>query len=200
MASNGVFCLEGEWSPDLRTRESVLPILELLERLGQIKFIHRNVGAEAEVRRHLKKWSQSRYGDYQVLFIASHGDKGQLTWSSDRGAESRSSLDELAGLLDGAAAGCYIYFGSCLTLFDRPEIERFVAQTGAAAVLGYRKEVDWIEAAAFEVLLISWIANHNGRPKTLFDGLMKRHGELAKLLKFAMGTSRGVYRAQDRSA
>lgn len=48
-ATTGVLCLEGEWEPDLRKRASVLPVLELLERLGVIKSIHRNVATPDEL-------------------------------------------------------------------------------------------------------------------------------------------------------
>jgi len=108
-----------------------------------------------------------------------------------------SNLEELAEALGGAAKRCYVYLGACLTLFDKRALEGFLTATEADAVLGYRKEVDWVEAAAFEVLLLSWMANHTGRPKTLFDQLMTRYGDLAMHLKFVVGTRTGVWRAQD---
>lgn len=193
MTENGIFCLEGEWEPDLRSRQSVLPMLELLERFGEVKFIHRDVATVGEVQRYLKVWQQQRYKDYCVLYLATHGSKGNVTWS----ARNTSSLDELGEALTGTAKGCYIYFGSCLTLFNSAEVQRFADRTGAEGVLGYRRSVNWIETAAFDVLLLPWIANHYGRPRTMFSHLMKRHGELAKHLKFVVGTKSEVFRAED---
>jgi hypothetical protein len=83
-------------------------------------------------------------------------------------------------------------------LFDEKNVSRFVDKTGAAAVLGYRRDVEWLESAAFEIILLPLIANHTGRPKTLFNQLMKRHGELAVLLDFVVGTKAEVLRARPR--
>lgn len=193
MAANGIFCLEGEWDPDLRKRVSVLPTLEYLERLGEIKAIHRDVAKPEELRHYLSKWSQRRYDDYRVLFLATHGGKGELEWSPGNG----TSLSELAEILGDSAHGRYIYFGSCLTLFDDKESRKFVDATGAAAVLGYRKEVGFIEGAAFETVLLPWMAQHAGRPETLFKRLMARHGGLAALFKFVMTTQKETLRSQD---
>lgn len=193
MANNGVFCLEGEWDSDLRKHESVLPILELLERLGSIKAIHRDVATNVEAARYLQKFAQRRYDPYGVLYLAAHGDKGRIFWSRDQAM----SLDDLGSILAQGRSGYYLYLGSCLTLFDTRHVERLVAMSGAQAVLGYRTEVDWIESAAFDVILLSWMANHAGRPGTLFSQLMKRHGQLAKHLKFVVATKDGVHRAQD---
>ena len=191
MAGNGVFCLEGEWDSDLRRRDSVLPVLELLERLGEIKWIYRDVATVSEVEGYLKKWGQRRYDDYPVLYLATHGDKGRLHW----GSRQSMTLDELAEALPVSVRGCWVYLGSCLTLFNEGDVRRFVDLTGVEAVLGYRKEVDWIESAAFDVILLSAMANHTGTPRSFFKRLMARHGELAALLKFVVGTQRSVHHA-----
>lgn len=193
MAENGIFCLEGEWDSDLRKRQSIEPLLAFLESTGEVKVIHRDVATVEEVQRYLRLWRQQRYNDYCVLYLAAHGDKGKIWWSS----RNTSTLEDLAEALEDTAKGCYVYFGSCLTLFDREDVMRFAERTGARGVLGYRREVDWLESAAFDVLLLPWIANHYGRPKTMFNALMKRHGELARNLKFVVGTKNEVLRAQD---
>ena len=164
---------------------------ELLERLGQIKFIHRDVASIAEAENYLKKWSQRRYDDYVVLYIATHGDKGKLRW----GPRENMTLDELAKSLGDTASSCWVYLGSCLTLFNEREVRRFVEQTGVEAVLGYRKEVDWIESAAFDVILLSEMANFSGRPATFFKSLTTRYGELAAMLKLVVGTKTDVLHA-----
>lgn len=68
----------GRWDSDLRRRRSVLPILELLERLKLTKFIHRDVSSADEAYRYLQRWNQKRYDEYLVLYVAAHGDKGRI--------------------------------------------------------------------------------------------------------------------------
>lgn len=195
MAQNGIFCLEGEWDSDLRKRTSVLPVLELLERMGQVKSIHRDVSTTAELSHYLGKWAQQRYADYRVLYLATHGDKGLLYWCG----KQATTLEELAELLGDSAQGRYLYLGSCLTLFDERQAKAFVEATGVAAIMGYRKEVDWLESASFEVVLLAAIANHHGRPATLFKRLMQRHSGIAKLCKFVVVTKNATLRSQDHT-
>lgn len=188
----GIFCLEGEWDLDLTQRVSVLPILELLSQLGEAEFVHRNVSSIHEVDRYLSKWSEKRYDDYQILYLTAHGDRGRIYWSEDGDKASSSTLDGLAESLGRVAEGCYVYLASCLTPFDDGDLTRFVQRTGAKAVLGYRAPVDWLESAAFDVLLLPAIARHEGSPRKLFNLLMTRHGELAKHLRLVVGTKREI--------
>lgn len=198
MATNGVFCLEGEWDADLRKRTSVLPVLELLERLGAIKAIHRKVATTGEVEHYLNLWGQARYNDYLVLYLAAHGDKGWLAWSS----RNHTNLDDLAEVLGESAAGCYIHLGSCLTLFNEKQASSFVEKTGVRALLGFRTSVDWVESAAFETLLLSKLAEYaptRRRAGTFFNGIMALQGDLARRLKFVMVTADETLRSQDWS-
>jgi hypothetical protein len=80
---NGVFCVEGEWHADLAERGSVLPTLELLERLGRLRFIHRDTATADELRYFLDSWlSSRRYAAYEVGFFASPGTPTSLQLSA----------------------------------------------------------------------------------------------------------------------
>ncbi len=41
----GIFCLEGEWSHDLRKQTTIEPVLQLLKSLEIADYIHRNTVA-----------------------------------------------------------------------------------------------------------------------------------------------------------
>ncbi|MER7609222.1 hypothetical protein [Nocardioides sp. NPDC127503] len=199
MATNGVFCLEGEWDADLRKRTSVLPVLELLERLRAIKAIHRKVATTGEVEHYLNLWSQARYDDYPVLYLAAHGYKGSLSWSN----RNDTSLDDLAKILGETATNCYIHLGSCLTPSNEKQARAFVEKTGVRALLGFRAEVDWIESAAFETLLLPMLAEYaptKRTAKTFFNTIMGLQSDLARRLKFVMVTADGTLRGQDWSS
>lgn len=197
VATNGVFCLEGEWHSDLENRASVLPLLDMLERLGEVKAIHRDVGTKDEAARYLGKYAQRGYDDYRVLYLAAHGDRGRLRWSN----RNFMALDELGRILGTIPEdrSFYVYLGSCLTMFRTPQVKRLVIESGAKAVIGYRNDVYWLESAAFELMLLPLLANHSAKakPETLFKDLMDRHGQFARHLKLVVGTSSGVLRAQD---
>jgi hypothetical protein len=189
MAPPGIFCLEGEWDPDLRTRMSVEPVLELLERLGLITAIHRDVATKAELEYYLRKWLQPRYNNYLVLYLACHGSAAGIDLGHDE-----VSLAALADVLEDGCGNSTIYFGSCLAM-DAPddELKRFVARTGAKAMIGYSRAIDWLESAAFECLLLDRLA-HGNRTDGLFNQLHRDHGAMAERLGLVAATRTNVYR------
>lgn len=128
----------------------MLPTLEMLERLRLAQFVHRDVGTEEELYHYLAKWAQRGYGVYEVLYFAFHGVRGGI-----RVGQGTVPLADLADHMQGKAAGRLIYFGSCSVMRDRTAVAAFHKQTGAKAICGYSKDVDWVEAAAFDLLLLS---------------------------------------------
>jgi leucyl-tRNA synthetase len=183
----GIFCLEGEWDSNLRRRESVMPMLDLLERLGIAQSIHRDVATKDEFFYYLEKWGQKAYHDYVILYLASHGDSGCLAL----GKES-VMLEELEDALVGKADGGVIYFGSCLTMVtDDDRLKKFVKRTGASVVVGYRAEIGWLEAAAFELLLLERLLRGE-RSDAFFRRLTKDHGKFASDLGLVAATAKAV--------
>ncbi|HLT35387.1 MAG TPA: hypothetical protein VK034_03855 [Enhygromyxa sp.] len=97
------------------------------------------------------------------------------------------SLDQLAELLNGKCKGKIIHFGSCSTLDKHGRtLNAFLRRTGALALLGYRGTTDWLDSAAFEILLLGEIQRRSlTRPgmraverdvKKAAPGLTKRLG------------------------
>ncbi|MGN0064827.1 MAG: DUF6642 family protein [Nocardioides sp.] len=192
MAAKGIFCIEGEWSPDMRERSSVLPLLELLETRGVLTYVHRTAATQNEVAHHLHRWSLELAHEYQVLYLATHGEPGILLWS---GRET-TSFDELAQFV-GDIRGTYVYLGSCLTLLDTDQGQRFLRGTGAEAILGYRREVDWIEASAFEVVLLPTLAAHEGTPAELFEQLVERFAGIVAEFELVLATPTTTFHGAD---
>lgn len=185
----GIFCLEGEWDKDLRVRDSVVPSLELLDRLGVARYIHRDVATRDELVYYLTEWTKKKYAKYEVLYLAMHGDEGGVSLGRDE-----VTLKEIADLLKGRCAGRTIHFGSCLVLgASDAELKRFIATTGAVAVTGYETRVDWIASAAFEVLLLDRLVQ-GGRGGTVYRHLHRDHGQFATQLGLVAATATRVYR------
>ncbi|MBY8870373.1 hypothetical protein K7640_00765 [Micromonospora sp. PLK6-60] len=151
-----VFCLEGQWHDDLKERGSVLPTLELLERLGQIRFIHRDVATPGELRYYLDQWLSRKYTAYDVGIFAVDGSPGRLHLSNRNEVE----LTELVSWLRGRCEGRKLYFdcGSILRLPDAA-LTDIAERTGASLVCGFTKTIDWVESSAFDTVLINRLAN-----------------------------------------
>lgn len=156
MTRGGVFCVEGQWHQDLNARSSVLPTLELLERMQSIRFIHRDVATREELFYFLDRWLLRQYADYRVGFFAMHGEPTRLCLTDRHTVE----LDEVAETMAGRCDGRRLYFGSCSILrASDARLHDFLAITGAAMICGYTRDVDWIESAAFETVVLNVLAN-----------------------------------------
>ena len=151
-----VFCLEGEWTDDLRHPSSIEPILQLLRnRDPRFAYIHRFVGTDAELRRYLTKWVLKRYATFPILYLACHGVSGSFLFSSSRRAHA-VTLDEIEECLEDKCRGRVICLGACDSLdAEGRRIERFLEKTRALAVCGYKGSVDWMKSTAFELMLLA---------------------------------------------
>lgn len=187
----GIYCIEANWSNDPKNLMSVAPMLELLSQVVDIPYYHRDaVNADAATAL-LQQWCLKRFDSYPVLWLACHGSSGMLHFMNDRKNNGRMSIDKLEEVL--AAKGCgrsLIYFGSCSVLrLNGNRWQRFLRNTGALAVCGYREDVDWIDSAAFELLLLTQMQNNaltRGGAKAMKRNICKDAGKMAKDLGFAM--------------
>lgn len=188
----GIFCLEGEWDPNLTERASVQPILDLLQRLRIAETVHRDVATREELAYYIDKWGKPRYSAFKILQLACHGDKGKLRLGKDD-----VTLDDLAGMLAGRCTDRVIYFGSCLTMAKLDvDLLAFVQKSGARAVVGYAKEISWLDSAAFELLLLERMVR-GSRTDYFFNSLLKDHERAAKKLGLVVATRRRVYNARE---
>ncbi|MEH1101913.1 hypothetical protein AB0I85_15185 [Micromonospora echinofusca] len=152
----GVFCFEGQWADDLAERGSVLPTLELLDRLGSIRFIHRDTATPQELRYYLERWLSRKYSAYQVGFFALHGAPTRLQLSDSHTV----GLSEIASWVSGQCHGKRLYFGSCSALrASATTLGEFLRETKAAMLCGFTKDIDWIESAAFETVVLNNMVN-----------------------------------------
>jgi ribosomal protein L10 len=148
----GIYCLEGLWDNDLKNKSTVLPILELLDKGGICRFIYHTCATKEELEFFLNKWKQkSIISKFPILYLAFHGKKGQI-YITDK---STYSLNDLAVLLENSAQGKVVFFASCETLNTASKtIQSFLKKTNAIAAIGYKQEVDWMIATAFELLVL----------------------------------------------
>ncbi|GAA4455904.1 DUF6642 family protein [Phytohabitans houttuyneae] len=156
MAKGGVFCVEGQWHRDLNDQSSVLPTLELLQRLQAIRFIHKDVATREELAYFLDRWLLRQYADFKVGFFAMHGEPSKLCLTDRDTVE----LDEVADMMAARCEGKRLYFGSCSILrASDARLHDFLDATGAALICGYTRDIDWVESAAFETVALQILAN-----------------------------------------
>lgn len=182
MAPLKVFCLEGDWDSDLRrSSPSIRSLIDLMSMSGQVKAVYRDVATVAELEHYLAIWlEQKRYADYRVGWLAFHGGPGYIKLGRKR--LDFAQLAEVIG--PNACTGRALYLGSCETAHaDQQDLAEFRHRIGAHTVCGFRKQVDWIEAAAFELLLMQALGDRSQRAAS-FKLINREYGPLAARLGF----------------
>ena len=186
----GIFCLETDWS-EVRSTPSLQPMLELLRRCPlQIPFIHRNVVTVDTLEYYLAKWTQRGHDAYPILYLAFHGVEGEVQFGDLRRRGARVTIDRLGEVLKGKCEGRVIHFGSCATLgVSQRRLRRFIEETGALAVSGYEKDIDWVRSAALDFSLFASIQQNtmtvNGM-RAVRRRMLLRHGREIRSLAFRL--------------
>jgi hypothetical protein len=160
----GIFCLEGDWWGKLHKGSSVEPILDLLHQWDPyyVPYVRRDVATRAEFEYYISRWAQKRMAAYPILYLAFHGKSSEVTIGDHRRIENRVTIAELGDMLEAKCHGRMIYFGSCQTLdLHGNSIQAFLRKTGALAVCGYRRDVEWLDSTAFELVMMSAMQLHS---------------------------------------
>lgn len=70
-------------------------------------------------------------------------------------------MKDIATALEGKLANKFVHFGSCSTLrTSEKNIQNFISTTNCQFISGYRKDVDYIDACAFELLYFELLQDH----------------------------------------
>lgn len=182
----GLFCLEGEWEEDLADRTSIEPLLRLLEGIGECSdVIHRDVATRHEFVYYLNKWLAAEYAKYSVAYLSLHGSPGCLSL----GVDQHITLDELAEAMDCRGEGRILYFGSCGTMaVDEHELRSFCRRTRIKGVVGYTKDLDWTESAAFDLIMLPELLRSSSL-KPVYKRLRDDHPRFVHGLGLRMATA-----------
>jgi hypothetical protein len=146
-----VFCIEGNWEEKLSRQATVKPVLELLQINAGVRFIYRDCSTKAEMLYLIDKWQQRTYADYKILYLAFHGQPGELVIDSN----TTVSLVELGDVINLRPHQRLAYFGACSVLKgDERLIKSFLKKSGTRAVCGYETDVDWMKSTALDLIAI----------------------------------------------
>jgi hypothetical protein len=183
----GVFCLEGSWAldGDLTDRFSVEQQLRMFESAEVCEVIHRDVATQDEFKYYLVEWLKKKYARYPLAYFAFHGARGNLTIG-----KTILTLETLATMIGPQGASDRIlYFGSCSTMaVAEDKLKGFCRATGAKAIVGYTRRIDWLESAAFDCLLVPKLIEPT-RIRPIFTSLEKDHPGFVRRLGLRIATS-----------
>jgi hypothetical protein len=167
----GLLVLESMWNRRGRLLDeepSVLPYLKAIRQSlswegMRVNLVYRRFYTGYDLGLLLSEARRSR--DFQVCYIASHGQRRKLLGIGNRVIR----LETLAGHCRPSRTTGYI-FGACD--FVTPDTaRRFLVETGARFVAGYQKAIPWTESMLVDCLFLSY----------LMGGTMKwirtKHGE-----------------------
>lgn len=147
-----IFCLEGEWyQNDLRDQSTVETYLRFMRETFGIEYLFRKVNTRESFFKYMEqfgKYSKSKYKDYSLVYFAFHGDTNKIFFDEQEYME----INELKNIKYNPLMNRIIHFGSCRTLkLNFNELESFWYDTGARAVSGFSKNVDFLEASLFDI-------------------------------------------------
>ena len=195
MSGPGIYCIETtNWERAGAPQPSVRHMLRLLESIDGTPFKHRTFSSWEELSILLVQAPRESNDGFPVLYVASHGTDYGLTATQKRGGRNRSrsvDLAELATPLRGRGAGRVLFLSACEMMRRRSSVLRsFLAETELEAVMGYGREVTWLESTQLELGLLSWLCHG-------FDG---KAASLDRTVKRATGTRELIRRLDLRLA
>jgi hypothetical protein len=148
-----------------RRSPSVEPLLRLIERTQGTPYIHRQFSNWDELQGLLGEATDVRRRRYPIVYVACHGQARRIALRDrkDRGGRV-VTLRELAGPLRQRGLGKLMLFSACSFMRgSKIELQRFVADTGVSAIMGYQRDVGWIESAQLELGLLASMARWPAR-------------------------------------
>ncbi|MFO7169122.1 MAG: hypothetical protein DIU80_013955 [Chloroflexota bacterium] len=153
--TKNIACLESLWNNDLEDRWSVYPILDVFANVQDVKLAHLTCNTEPEFIYNLKMLAKRR--SYGILYLAFHGGPGELYLADD----TSISLETLSEYMGERFSGRIIHFGCCSTLrVSAQRLADFVESTGVNMILGYTKDIDWIESSAMDLLVFQMLQQY----------------------------------------
>jgi hypothetical protein len=156
-----IFCIEGSWDYNLKNKRSIKAALEFLELNSGIKSIRKDCSTISQFNSLLSTSLQKTYKEYGIIYLSFHGKPGLLKVEKRK----KFSLDMISGFLEGKAKDKIIHFGSCSTLDLPPrELRAFWHETGALAISGYTKDIDFIDSTILDILYFRICQNYKKIP------------------------------------
>lgn len=181
-----IYCIEGDWNDNLKNELSVRNGLELLKNNLRIDYIYKQASTKEEFFNRINqlykydKSSYKKYENFKILYFAFHGYKNGFSLSNN----SEISLDEISDKYKNQFHGKIVHFGSCSTLkVGENKLLNFLELTGASAISGFGKNVDFFDSSIFELLYFSICQRYTNLPY-IERNILKSYSSMVQDLKF----------------
>lgn len=159
MIQRKILAIEGEWQDNLRHTETAASALRFLQELDRIEFVHRRTPTREAFLQYLD-WGVDE--GYRFLYLAGHGDKGELKLGADFITLKHLS-DRLAGRL---TSNTVIHWSTCNFMqVGHKAVESFKLKTGAGLVSGYTREVEFLESMLLDMAWMAFLQETRSRER-----------------------------------
>ena len=163
--TSGVYCLETVWFGH-DDKSTVRPMLEMLDALWDVPFIHRDAVTREEFLHYLHAWCDNpNLKRYNMLYLGYHGDSNGIWLNDDDGypATKKIALQTLTDELQGKCNNRLVHFSSCSTIdTESQDVKDFLELTEASGVSGYKSDVDWMQSTTFDALYVEQLSKSLG--------------------------------------
>jgi hypothetical protein len=179
-----IFCIEGDWHPDLRQKDTIESALKFMETASgmKIKYIHRHCSTEQELQNRINEYNKRRYNNFSIFYLAFHGVPNGLKLSP----KTILSLEDLGKMAKNKLKNKIVHLGSCETLnINRKDITNFLQTTGALCVSGFKKEVPFVSSTIFDVLYFE-MCQYYKQIHIIEKHMKNYYGKMMKELQFVM--------------
>lgn len=196
-----ICCLESYWNQNMTDSFSVRPFLKSIGWMNNkdIVLAHRFFESGEGLSHYTQFpdgliWQDPKLAGIDVFYIAAHGKPGGLkTYVTE--IESEELIKAFNGL---DRYNNIVYFGGCEVLGGekgKKFAEKFLQKTGTAAVIGYTKEVFWVDSMIIDTLFLSRFFSIDGNQyeqlQALYDSVIYDYPR-AKECGFSMFLNRDI--------
>jgi hypothetical protein len=188
-----LFCIESDWDSQPQREKSMLPLLECIRGVyPEFEYIYRTANTKEELEYCLKKFKSIRRqsNDFYTIVFCGHGRTGKFALGDEKNG-SELTLKALAEICQSVGKKLFlnqhVHFDSCSILkTSESNLNLFTEMTGAEAVTGFSKKVDFIDSYALEMVLFETLLNSNNVMKALKKFEKKHQTGLCEINKFTM--------------
>lgn len=163
---NKLVCLEAYWDDQLFAPKTVKPFLDALNQLIRFPLLiaHRYVESIKGLKYYTQYpdgllWKDALSWNTPLFYLAFHGRPGTIGTVLDRiGPELLCEAFQQYGGYD-----TLIYFGSCSVFKGskgRTFAKEFLKASGVRAIIGYDRDVEWMQSMIIDMLFIQKFFNN----------------------------------------